>query len=675
MIYDILKENKKCGEKMGKLLTRLQEEERRENRSFLTSFTTNEANDEEISILLSRNDKVLLSEDIEALLTVVEQNLGHYNQVVLKVEGYFQEEEYKQLMKQKEVFYQQLTQLKAKQDSQEKLLELQQLKENCRKSYDNMTNIVKKGLKDSKLKREITQEVEEAENNILQLDKLTENTSLSEMVLQRLCVLYRNALDKGVSEDALQERQKALKALNQTLKEQYKVESYAKAKNQVVPDAKQEFDLFSSFNDKIIKNEFLNVQDKILACYQLQDGRYYYAIIPRPEKLSQELPNFKNLARLQLTRTEVEKMLNTILTNAQIYYDLKEYTRYIIFSHKQNITGNIEQAINQYQTSLGQMEQILHSQLKFAESLAPVLNGKTSLSFPNIVYRDTKPKDFYGVLPATQDKTKEQWSQTIISQVLGQDERQIQLTAREILLSIYGSKEVTYLEQVAFKPKEPSSSVTSKTIAMPRVPEVTPGVYLQKRLQTLNQIKEGKEIPQPLPREEKPEFREINTVLDLHTACAISDRIYKEGQGLFAITEFLKTNEVTRFTSKYGARELVMKVNREQYLNLLFENMIKCFANSVKKAKEDSTYMTRMAPVMKAVQEALAYPFQAKEKLLQKIFSDEEVLKLAVQNFDYQFLDKDSKENTILEKALTIGKQQQNSSALKIEEALNQIHS
>ena len=105
MIYDILKENKKCGEKMGKLLTRLQEEERRENRSFLTSFTTNEANDEEISILLSRNDKVLLSEDIEALLTVVEQNLGHYNQVVLKVEGYFQEEEYKQLMKQKEVFY------------------------------------------------------------------------------------------------------------------------------------------------------------------------------------------------------------------------------------------------------------------------------------------------------------------------------------------------------------------------------------------------------------------------------------------------------------------------------------------------------------------------------------------------------------------------------------------
>ena len=118
-----------------------------------------------------------------------------------------------------------------------------------------------------------------------------------------------------------------------------------------------------------------------------------------------------------------------------------------------------------------------------------------------------------------------------------------------------------------------------------------------------------------------------------------------------------------------------MKVNREQYLNLLFENMIKCFANSVKKAKEDSTYMTRMAPVMKAVQEALAYPFQAKEKLLQKIFSDEEVLKLAVQNFDYQFLDKDSKENTILEKALTIGKQQQNSSALKIEEALNQIHS
>ena len=66
MIYDILKENKKCGEKMGKLLTRLQEEERRENRSFLTSFTTNEANDEEISILLSRNDKVLLSEDIDS---------------------------------------------------------------------------------------------------------------------------------------------------------------------------------------------------------------------------------------------------------------------------------------------------------------------------------------------------------------------------------------------------------------------------------------------------------------------------------------------------------------------------------------------------------------------------------------------------------------------------------
>lgn len=643
---------------MGILLTKLKEIETKENRSFQTEESKNQNNDQEILSLLTNNDQILEKEEIEALTTRMEQALGHYSQVIVKVENCFSPKEYQQLLSQKQTYEQQLSAIKNSSDQTMKLTQLKDLEKKWQESYTTMTVKIKKSVANQKLEQELKQEIEKAEDLLLALD--SQSTSLSSEWMQKVSNLYQQALDQGKNEQALQTRKHALQLLISELEGKWQELQQNGAKTN-----QDTFDLFASIKDQITGSTFLNKDEKIYAKYQLQDGRNYYAMIPSAQTLNQALPEFQNLKQLQLTKEEIEKMLLQIIRNAQVYYDLKEYITYLEQIYKKNNATNQLQSLKPYETQILNMEKTLTSQLKFAESLAPVLNGKTSEAFPGIVYQGPKPKDFYGDIINLVPKTKEEWTKVLISQVLGNDQAPIKLTTQDMLHSLYGTEEVENLKMIFQEPSKPVPPITK---------DEQVSNYLKKRLATLKKLEEEKQIKENFDREEEPAYFDINTVLDLHTAAAVSDQIYQKGQGLFAICELLKTHEVNRFTSQYKARELAMKVNPDHYLTLLLENMIKSFANSVKKSKEDSTYLTKMAPVFQIIQETIAKTDFSKQQLMQAFLTKEEALKAAISNFDYQFLDPLSEENKLLQNALKIGKERQNMSAIKIENALAKVH-
>ena len=101
-------------------------------------------------------------------------------------------------------------------------------------------------------------------------------------------------------------------------------------------------------------------------------------------------------------------------------------------------------------------------------------------------------------------------------------------------------------------------------------------------------------------------YQNVNTIFDLNVAAAISDNQYSAGQGVYAISEYLKTGEANRFTSSSNARTLASTVKPNNYTSLLMENMIKSFAGSGKKSSEDATYLDRMQQVLSFVKDELS---------------------------------------------------------------------
>ena len=96
-----------------------------------------------------------------------------------------------------------------------------------------------------------------------------------------------------------------------------------------------------------------------------------------------------------MNKVKIEENLKIIVNNIMIYYDLKEYTRYVEQLYKGKMIGNINQAIEKYKSRLMTMENILKGQLTFMDYIAPILNRKSSSKYPNIVYNDVLVKDFY----------------------------------------------------------------------------------------------------------------------------------------------------------------------------------------------------------------------------------------------------------------------------------------
>ena len=127
-------------------------------------------------------------------------------------------------------------------------------------------------------------------------------------------------------------------------------------------------------------------------------------------------------------------------------------------------------------------------------------------------------------------------------------------------------------------------------------------------------------------------FKDINTVLDLNTAIEICDKVYKEGQGIYATLDYLKTGNTLKFTSKYKARLLANDVDRNQYIKKLIENIL--MQSLYFKNKKITNILTDKVNTLISDSNITIEP------IINKLLSDDEMLSLFIKEFDYDFLDK-----------------------------------
>ena len=345
--------------------------------------------------------------------------------------------------------------------------------------------------------------------------------------------------------------------------------------------------------------------------------------------------------------------------------------------------GNINQAIEKYKSRLMTMENILKGQLTFMDDIAPILNRKSSSKYPNIVYNDVLVKDFYPneVTDATLDEKIKLQHKLMIK--LADDTISNNITSKEAMLTIYGND---IIDKLTNEFSIPSDDVVKKVPVANNNSEkkMTDNQmitnyqkisdYLKIRKTQLEEVAKGNS---DIAITEKDDliYQNVNTIFDLNIAAIISDNQYSSGQGIYAISQYLKTGEANRFTSSSNARTLASTVKPNNYTSLLMENMIKSFAGSGKKSSEDATYLDRMQQVLSFVKEELSKDVFSANDMKEKLLNNDNLLGIAVKNFDYDYLDPTSENSKLFEQAIEIGINNNNSSAVRIRQALTDIKS
>ena len=450
---------------------------------------------------------------------------------------------------------------------------------------------------------------------------------------------------------------------------------------EVATTKQKEFNIFDKINNQIVDKEFKQVNNLVYAKYKLDDGSNYYSVIPDGNKVLTEDKEFKTFTSFEMNKVKIEENLKIIVNNIMIYYDLKEYTRYVEQLYKGKMIGNINQAIEKYKSRLMTMENILKGQLTFMDDIAPILNRKSSSKYPNIVYNDVLVKDFYPneVTDATLDEKIKLQHKLMIK--LADDTISNNITSKEAMLTIYGND---IIDKLTNEFSIPSDDVVKKVPVANNnsEKEMTDNQmitnyqkisdYLKIRKTQLEEVAKGNS---DIAITEKDDliYQNVNTIFDLNIAAIISDNQYSSGQGIYAISQYLKTGETNRFTSSSNARSLASKVKPNNYIALLMENMIKSFAGSGKKASEDATYLDKMQQILSFVKDELSKDKFSVNEMKTKLLANDNLLETAIKNFDYDYLDPTSENSKLFEQAIEIGAKNNNLSALRIKQAITDI--
>ena len=152
--------------------------------------------------------------------------------------------------------------------------------------------------------------------------------------------------------------------------------------------------------------------------------------------------------------------------------------------------------------------------------------------------------------------------------------------------------------------------------------------YLNIRVEELKLLESSPKINVTITKDDNSLFKDINTVLDLNTALVICNKVYKRGQGEYAVIDYLKTGNTLKFTSKYKARDLASSVNRDNYLKLLLENIIKRFLYN----KDNNNF----------IESILSKDSISIEDIVNSLLADNNLLITSITNFDYDYLDNTS---------------------------------
>ena len=272
-------------------------------------------NKNEIKDFVEDTNKILLEEEITAKRTLINQLLGHYNQILVRGQDTITKEELtrntniiKELTDKKNT-------IENESDINKKAESFNLIYDTLIKSYKELSNII---YNSNKLEKDITEYnnlVVKANENITKLNTLDIPKSNEE----ELFVLY-NSINK--------ENIKALENFIIRTNELIKAFSFNPDKSK--KNYKESvFNLFAKINDQIIDSFYINNNNLIYALYTLEDSSSYYAIIKEEKEIEILNQSFSNLPNLVLTKDNIINTCKIIIKNAGIYYDINEYMRYI----------------------------------------------------------------------------------------------------------------------------------------------------------------------------------------------------------------------------------------------------------------------------------------------------------------------------------------------------------
>ena len=631
--------------------------------SYLTIDRVKELND-----FLENNNKSLESSYVETLSNYLLQMNGYFNQLIIHGAEIINQDEQEK--------YKTKSRLLEEREKNKTKVNLEEVVKEYFLLYENVNKTLRVSINTNDEKKELAQLVSTANDLFMEIDRAyVESDTKLDNDLLLIAELYKKALSE--------QKNLQLTTLTKLINEEKRLLANDKENKaiEVATTKQKEFNIFDKINNKIVDKEFKQVNNLVYAKYKLDDGSNYYSVIPDGNKVLTEDKEFKTFTSFEMNKVKIEENLKIIVNNIMIYYDLKEYTRYVEQLYKGKMIGNINQAIEKYKSRLMTMENILKGQLTFMDDIAPILNRKSSSKYPNIVYNDVLVKDFYPneVTDATLDEKIKLQHKLMIK--LADDTISNNITSKEAMLTIYGND---IIDKLTNEFSIPSDDVVKKVPVANNnsEKEMTDNQmitnyqkisdYLKIRKTQLEEVAKGNS---DIAITEKDDliYQNVNTIFDLNIAAIISDNQYSSGQGIYAISQYLKTGEANRFTSSSNARTLASTVKPNNYTSLLMENMIKSFAGSGKKSSEDATYLDRMQQVLSFVKEELSKDVFSANDMKEKLLNNDNLLGIAVKNFDYDYLDPTSENSKLFEQAIEIGAKNNNLSALRIKQAITDI--
>ena len=589
-------------------------------------------NKNEIKDFVEDTNKILLEEEITAKTTLVNQLLGHYNQILVRGQDAITKEE---LLKNTNII-KELTDekntIENESDINKKVDTLNLIYDTLIKSYKELSNIIYNSNKLEKDISEYNNLVVKANENITKLNTLDVPKSNEEELL----MLY-NSINK--------ENIEALKTFIQ--KTNSLISNVSIENDNSKGDYKERiFSLFAKINDQIIDSAFINNNNNLIyALYTLEDSSSYYAIIKEEKEIEILNQSFSNLPNLVLTKDNIINTCKIIIKNAGIYYDINEYMRYIEKSYKNKMTKEIDEVILKYKTRLQELENILTTQLSFIDDIALLVNHKHCNKYPNITYNDVSINEYFPNYNTENDSKLKEIERLIIEVLLNPNIKS-EFNTKSILKTLYDTNTLSSLTSSNYV-KENNTPIVNTSDNISNELEVTGNIktnydkikdYLNMRVEELKLLESSPKINVTITKDDNNIFKDINTVLDLNTAISICNKVYKKGQGEYAVIDYLKTGNTLKFTSKYKARDLASSVDRNNYLKLLLENIFKRYLYQ----KDNKDF----------VENILSKDSISIKDIVDLLLTNDTLLINVITNYDYEYLDSFSIKSKKIEELL-----------------------
>lgn len=587
----------------------------------------------EIKSFIDSSNKTILDEEIKLKITIINQLMGYYNQILVRVQDIIPKEEFNGYIAFKDKTTKKITSLENEDNSKVKLTSLNEIYNELLDIYNALNSKTLNIIENDNFLLEYNNLIKKANEVIMTLN----NTVLSKSLLESLMPLYnevKNTRDINIITLFINRVQEVLS--------NYK-EKDINAK--LGKENERVFSLFAKINDQIVDSTYINNSNLVYASYTLEDGSKYYAIIKEEKEIEILNQSFSSLPNLVLTKDNIIDTCKLIIKNAGIYYDINEYMRYIEKSYKTRMTKEIDDLILKYKTRLQELENAITIELSFIDDIALLVNHKPCNKYPNITYNDISIDNYFPNYEEESD-TKLKEVEHLILEVLLNPNIKSEFNTKSILKTLYDSNTIDSLLTSNYIKENIVPSVNTSDNVINEL-EVTTNIktnyekirdYLNMRVSELKLLESSPKINVTITKDDNTIFKDINTVLDLSTAISICDKVYKKGQGNYAVIDYLKTGNTLKFTSKYKARDLASSVNRNNYLKLLLENIFKRYLYQ----KDNNTF----------VENILSKDSVSVKDIIKVLLDDEKLLTDTINNFDYNYLDNTNDKSRRIEEIL-----------------------